>query len=69
MRPETKTKLANESDKIARVRGTLQGMAVDGMANASYLRNRAAELEAYLAEIQNALIEIEWSEETDWLNK
>ena len=67
MRPETRDKLGEQGTEIARVRGTLQGLAEAWGTDVKYLQTRSAEAEEKLTKIQNALAEIEWSEEVDWM--
>ena len=69
MRHETKANLGKQGAAIASVRGTLQALAESWGADAKYLQTRIADMEEKLSNIQNALHEIEWSEETDWLGK
>ena len=69
MRPETRASLGEQGAEIARVRGTLQGLAEAWGADAKYLQTRIADAEEKLTKIQNALAEIEWSEEVDWMGK
>jgi hypothetical protein len=69
MRPETKAILGKQGAEIASVRGTLQGLAEAWGTDVKYLQTRIADVEERLTKIQNAIHEIEWSEETDWLGK
>ena len=69
MRPETRDKLSKQGTEIARVRGTLQGLAEAWGADVKYLQTRIADAEEKLTKIQNTLAEIEWSEEVDWMGK
>ena len=69
MRHETKVSLGKQGAEIASVRGTLQALAESWGADAKYLQTRIADMEEKLSKIQNTLHEIEWSEETDWLDK
>ena len=69
MRPETRANLGKQGAEIARVRGTLQGLAEAWGADVKYLQTRIADAEEKLTEIQNTLAEIEWSEDVDWLGK
>ena len=69
MRPETRANLGKQGTEIARVRGTLQGLAEAWGADVKFLQTRIADAEEKLTKIQNALAEIEWSEEVDWLGK
>ena len=69
MRPETRANLGKQGAEIARVRGTLQGLAEAWGTDVKYLQTRIADVEEKLTKIQNTLHEIEWSEETDWLGK
>ena len=69
MRPETRDKLGKQGTEIARVRGTLQGLAEALGTDVKYLQTRIADAEEKLTKIQNTLSEIEWSEEVDWMGK
>jgi hypothetical protein len=69
MRPETRANLGKQGTEIAKVRGTLQGLAEAWGADVKFLQTRIADAEEKLTKIQNALAEIEWSEEVDWLGK
>ncbi len=69
MRPETRANLGKQGTEIARVRGTLQGLAEAWGADVKFLQTRIADAEEKLAKIQNVLAEIEWSEEVDWMGK
>ena len=69
MRPETRANLGKQGTEIARVRGTLQGLAEAWGADVKFLQTRIADAEGKLTKIQNALAEIEWSEEVDWMGK
>tara|TARA_Y100001937_G_scaffold103332_1_gene142399 strand:- start:227 stop:445 length:219 start_codon:yes stop_codon:yes gene_type:complete len=69
MRPETKENISKQGIEIARVRGTMQSLAESWGTDVKYLQTRIAEMEEKLTKVQNALAEIEWSEETDWLGK
>ena len=69
MRPETRDNLGKQGTEIARVRGTLQGLAEAWGADVKFLQTRIADAEEKLTKIQNALAEIEWSEEVDWMGK
>ena len=69
MRPETRANLGKQGAEIARVRGTLQGLAEAWATDVKYLQTRIAEAEERLTKIQNTLAEIEWSEEVDWMGK
>ncbi len=69
MRPETRASLGEQGAEIARVRGTLQGLAEAWGADVKYLQTRIADAEEKLTKIQNTLAEIEWSEDVDWMGK
>ena len=69
MRPETRANLGKQGVEIARVRGTLQGLAEAWGTDVMYLQTRIAEAEERLTKIQNTLAEIEWSEEVDWTGR
>ncbi len=69
MRHETRANLGKQGAEIASVRGTLQSLAESWGADAKYLQTRIADMEEKLSSIQNTLHEIEWSEETEWLDK
>ena len=69
MRPETRANLGKQGAEIARVRGTLQGLAEAWGTDVKSLQTRIAEAEEKLTKIQNTLAEIEWSEEVDWMGK
>ncbi len=69
MKPETRANLGKQGTEIAKVRGTLQGLAEAWGADVKFLQTRIADAEEKLTKIQNALAEIEWSEEVDWLGK
>ena len=69
MRHETRAHLGKQGAEIASVRGTLQALAEAWGADAKYLQTRISDMEAKLCDIQNKLTEIEWSEETEWLDK
>ena len=47
----------------------MQSLAESWGVDVKYLKVRIAEVEEKLTKVQNALEEIEWSEETDWLGK
>ena len=69
MRPETKENINKQVIEVARARGTMQSLAESWGTDVKYLQARIAEVEEKLTKVQNALEEIEWSEETDWLGK
>ena len=69
MKLQTRESINKQGEEIARVRGTLQGLAEAWGTDVKYLQTRIAEAEEKLTQIQNTLAEIEWSEEIDWLGK
>ena len=72
MRHETRAHLGKQGAEIASVRGTLQALAESGgndYEHVKYLQKRISDMESKLCDIQNKLTEIEWSEETEWLDK
>ena len=69
MKLQTRESINKQGVEIARVRGTLQGLAEAWGTDVKYLQTRIAEAEEKLTQIQNTLAEIEWSEEIDWLGK
>ena len=69
MKLQTRENINKQGVEIARVRGTLQGLAEAWGTDVKYLQTRIAEAEEKLTQIQNTLAEIEWSEEIDWLGK
>ena len=72
MRPETKANIAQQGAEIASIRGTLQALAEswgNDYEHVKYLQRRISDMEEKLSNIQNTLAEIEWSEETEWLDK
>ena len=69
MRPETRDNLGKQGVEIARVRGTLQGLAEGWGTDVKYLQKRIADMEEKLSNVQNTLAEIEYNEEIDWLGK
>ena len=72
MRLETRENISKQGAEIASVRGTLQALAEswgNDYEHVKYLQKRISDMEAKLCDIQNSLTEIEWSEETEWLDK
>ena len=72
MRHETRANLGKQGAEIASVRGTLQALAESwgkDYEHVKYLQKRISDMESKLCDIQNKLTEIEWSEETEWLDK
>ena len=72
MRLETRENISKQGAEIASVRGTLQALAEswgNDYEHVKYLQRRISDMEAKLCDIQNSLTEIEWSEETEWLDK
>ncbi len=72
MRHETRANLGKQGAEIASVRGTLQALAEswgNDYEHVKYLQRRISDMEEKLSNIQNKLTEIEWSEETEWLDK
>ena len=68
MREMTQTHIRNQGAAIAEVRGALQALAEPtAWASKQYLQQRIAVMEEKLANIQNSLNEIEFSEDLEWL--
>ncbi len=68
MRDTTQAHIRNQGVAIAEVRGALQALAEPtAWATKQYLQQRIAVMEEKLANIQNSLNEIEFSESLEWL--
>ena len=68
MRETTQANIRNQGVAIAEVRGALQALAEPtAWASKQYLQQRIAVMEEKLANIQNSLNEIEFSESLEWL--
>ena len=68
MRETTQAHIRNQGVAIAEVRGALQALAEPtAWATKQYLQQRIAVMEEKLANIQNSLNEIEFSESLEWL--
>ena len=68
MRASTQAHLREQGGEIAAVRGCLQALAEPtAWATKQYLQQRIAVMEERLANIQNKLTEIEFSEDLEWL--
>ena len=68
MRDTTQASIRNQGVAIAEVRGALQALAEPtAWASKQYLQQRIAVMEEKLANIQNSLNEIEFSESLEWL--
>ena len=68
MRETTQAHIRNQGVAIAEVRGALQALAEPtAWASKQYLQQRIAIMEERLANIQNSLNEIEFSESLEWL--
>jgi len=68
MRETTQANIRNQGVAIAEVRGALQALAEPtAWASKQYLQQRIAIMEERLANIQNSLNEIEFSESLEWL--
>ena len=68
MRETTQAHIRNQGVAIAEVRGALQALAEPtAWASKQYLQQRIAVMEEKLANIQNSLNEIEFSESLEWL--
>ena len=68
MRDTTQASIRNQGVAIAEVRGALQALAEPtAWATKQYLQQRIAVMEEKLANIQNSLNEIEFSESLEWL--
>ena len=68
MKETTQEHIRDQGIAIAGVRGALQALAEpDAWASKQYLQQRIAVMEEKLANIQNSLNEIEFSESLEWL--
>ena len=68
MRDTTQAHIRSQGVAIAEVRGALQALAEPtAWASKQYLQQRIAVMEEKLANIQNSLNEIEFSESLEWL--
>ena len=68
MRDTTQASIRNQGVAIAEVRGALQALAEPtAWASKQYLQQRIAVMEEKLANIQNSLNEIEFSESLEWM--
>lgn len=69
MKETTQEHIRDQGIAIAGVRGALQALAEpDAWATKQYLQQRITIMEEKLAEIQNKLAEIEFSEDLAWLD-
>ena len=67
MRDITQANIRNQGVAIAEVRGALQALAAATFTTKEQLQARIKHFEEKLANIQNNLTEIEWSESIEWL--
>ena len=67
MRDITQTHIRNQGVAIAEVRGALQALAAATFTTKEQLQARIKHFEEKLANIQNNLTEIEWSESLEWI--
>jgi DNA-binding transcriptional MerR regulator len=67
MREITQVNIRNQGVAIAEVRGALQALAAATFTTKEQLQARIKHFEEKLANIQNNLTEIEWSESLEWL--
>ena len=68
MRETTQAHIRKQGVAIAEVRGALQALTEPTVwASREYLQQRIAVMEGRLANIQNKLTEIEFSESLEWL--
>ena len=67
MRDITQANIRNQGVAIAEVRGALQALAAATFTTKEQLQARIKHFEGKLANIQNKLTEIEWSESLEWI--
>ena len=67
MRDITQVNIRNQGVAIAEVRGALQALAAATFTTKEQLQARIKHFEEKLANIQNNLTEIEWSESLEWI--
>ena len=67
MRNTTQEHIRNQGVAIAEVRGALQALAAATFTTKEQLQARIKHFEEKLANIQNNLTEIEWSESLEWI--
>ncbi len=67
MRDITQANIRNQGVAIAEVRGALQALAAATFTTKEQLQARIKHFEEKLANIQNNLTEIEWSESLEWI--
>ena len=67
MRDITQVNIRNQGVAIAEVRGALQALAAATFTTKAQLQARIKHFEEKLANIQNNLTEIEWSESLEWI--
>ena len=67
MRDITQANIRNQGVAIAEVRGALQALAAATFTTKEQLQARIKHFEEKLANIQNKLTEIEWSESLEWI--
>jgi len=67
MRNTTQEHIRNQGVAIAEVRGALQALAAATFTTKEQLQARIKHFEEKLANIQNKLTEIEWSESLEWI--
>ena len=67
MRNTTQEHIRNQGVAIAEVRGALQALAAATFTTKEQLQTRIKHFEGKLANIQNKLTEIEWSESLEWI--
>ena len=67
MRDITQTNIRNQGVAIAEVRGALQILAQTNLVGKENIQARIKHWEEKLANIQNNLTEIEWSESLEWI--
>ena len=67
MRDITQVNIRNQGVAIAEVRGALQALAAATFTTKEQLQARIKHFEEKLANIQNNLTEIVWSESLEWI--
>ena len=67
MRDITQVNIRNQGVAIAEVRGALQILAQTNLVGKENIQARIKHWEEKLANIQNNLTEIEWSESLEWI--
>jgi|TARA_R100000781_G_C4018549_1_gene106230 DNA-binding transcriptional MerR regulator len=67
MRETTQAHIRSQGVAIAEVRGALQILAADTLTKKENIQERIKHWESKLAEIQNTMAEIEFSENLEWL--